>query len=93
MGHVIINTGPVIGREVPVSTAAADMVRMKFNPSGSEDVDTLKSLAAAFVSVCADLSMEAAEADHASACREFAVAQTQMQTACMFAVAAATPRL
>lgn len=93
MGHVILNTGAVLGRQVSVSHSAAETVRMKFNPSGLEEVDALKSLAAAFLSECEAQTLKAAEAGDTNACREFAVAKTHMQTACMFAVAAATSRL
>lgn len=91
MGHVIVNTGPVQGKEVPVSTEAMDLVRLSFNPSSMERVAVLKSLAAAFISECEAIKAEAAGGGKGG--REASIAITEAQGACMFAVAAATANL
>lgn len=83
--HVTVHTAALAGAEVPISDAAAEQVRMGFNPSTSSRVHRLKALAAAFISECDRL-----RSDGMGNAREAAVAATQMQGACMFAVAAAT---
>ncbi len=88
MGHIVLNSGACNGVEVPISMDAAEKVRLKFNPSGLDRVDRLKSIAAAFISECEDM-MTAADCDG----REAAIAITQMQGTSMFAVAAATAGL
>lgn len=92
MGHVIVNTGAVMGAEVAVNTTAMDTVRLSFNPSKLERVDRIKSLAAAFISECENLRDEASESGSAGG-REASVAITEAQSACMFAVASATANL
>ena len=95
MGHVVLNTGGNIhGHEVHISSEAAEAVRFSFNPSGSEDVAELKALAAAFISLCNELSLKiGASPEFAGAGREFSVAKTHMQTASMWAVLGATKGL
>lgn len=66
-------------------------VRLSFNPSGLETVDRLKLLAAAFISEVNEQVMR--NAPSSGAAREYAIARTHMQTACMFAVAGATNHL
>ena len=88
MGHVVVNTGPVMGEEVHVSNSAMKLVRLGFNPSQREDVAILKSLAAAFISACEEVRDRGGDG-----AREAALAITQAQTASMFAVAAATADL
>jgi hypothetical protein len=88
MGHIVLNSGACDGVEVPISLSAADKVRMKFNPSGLERVDRLKSIAAAFISECEEML-----ADDDCDGREAAIAITEMQGASMFAVASATSGL
>ena len=90
MGHIVINSGPVLGAEVPIQPDAADVVRMSFNPGGLEDVNRLKAIAAAFVS---EARRVGAGVKDPRAAREVALAVTHMQTASMFAVAAATADL
>lgn len=92
MGHVIVNTGAVMGAEVPVNSSAMQTVRLGFNPSKLERVDRIKSLAAALISECENLRDEAKEAGSAGG-REASIAITETQSACMFAVAAATANL
>jgi hypothetical protein len=92
MGHVIINTGAVMGAEVAVNSSAMSTVRLGFNPSGLEQVDRIKSLAAALISECENLRDEANAAKTAGA-REASIAITEAQTACMYAVASATANL
>ena len=70
---------------IGTSDAAQEAIRYSFNPSGRPRVNTLKALAAAFLSEC-----DAALADVPGAGRELAVAKTQMQTASMWAVLGAT---
>lgn len=88
MGHVIVNTGAAQGVEVPVSTSAMGLVRLGFNPSQLTQVDVIKSLAAALISECEKLRDEKGKG-----AREAAIAITEVQTASMFAVAAATADL
>ena len=89
MGHVKINTGSCDENpDVPVSDSAMRLVRGQFNPSGLVEVNRLKSLAAAFISECEKI----VDSDGFSAL-EASIAITQMQGACMFAVAAATDDL
>lgn len=63
---------------------ARDRVRYNFNPSGLMEVNVLKAIAAAFMTEC-DVTQS-----HPDQGREFATAKTDMQSACMFAEAAAT---
>ena len=95
MGHVVLNTGGNIhGQHVNISSEAAEAVRFSFNPSGNEDVAKLKSLSAAFISLCNELSLKSgASPEFAGAGREFSVAKTNMQTASMWAVLGATKGL
>ncbi|MDR6266556.1 hypothetical protein [Roseobacter sp. N2S] len=88
MGHVIINSGPVMGVNAPINTSAMDIVRLRFNPSNLEQVDCIKSLAAALISQC-----EAIRDAGGPGAREAAKAITDVQSASMFAVAAATAGL
>lgn len=74
--------------------AAAKLVRLGFNPSTLEDVDTLKCLAAAFVYKCQQLQDSLTqEPGKPHPGRELAVAVTLMQQASMMAVAAVTAHL
>jgi hypothetical protein len=88
MAHVVLNTGPCMGVEIPITPEAAEPVRFSFNPSGLESVNRLKSLSAAFIAECQRQQGLKGEAG-----REFAVAITNMQTASMWAVLAATKGL
>lgn len=88
MGHVVLNTGACQGVEIPITDEAAEKVRFSFNPSGLDSVNRLKSLSSAFIAEC-----QAQQAANSPAAREFAVAITNMQTASMWAVLAATKGL
>lgn len=78
--HVIINNGALTGVQIDISQEAAEAVRMGFNPSTRPDVDKLKALGAAFISLC----------DQIGKSRELSVAKTEAETAVMWAVKAAT---
>lgn len=92
MGHVVLNTGACTGAEVAITPEAAEAVRFTFNPSGLDSVNRLKSLSAAFIAEC-ERQRSAKADDGRDAGREFAVAITNMQTASMWAVLAATKGL
>ena len=68
-----------------VSDTAKEAVRIGFNPSQIERVNRLKAIAAAFISECED-----GQRGSGAAAREYAVAITNMQTASMWGVLAAT---
>lgn len=74
-----------------LTSSAAKLVRLNFNPFGSSDVDRLKILASAFIS---ELERQMAVNGYSEqAGREFALSRTYMQTASMFAVAGASEKL
>jgi hypothetical protein len=74
---------------VAISESAADAVRVKFNPSGSANVALIKNYTAQLITI-----MEAIrDRDGGTAGREAAVAITQLQTASMWCVLAATKGL
>ena len=79
-------------KDIELSDTAKEAIRFSFNPSGARGVNSLKSLAGAFLSACEDLSNIGEEEDR-NADREFAAAKTYMQTASMWAVLGATKRL
>lgn len=68
-----------------MSDSALQKAGLSFNPSKLPTVDRLKLLAAAFIDEC-----ERQRAAKPDAAREFSVAITEMQTAQMWAVKAAT---
>lgn len=82
--HVTIHTAAVPNGTTNISPGAAQMVRMGFNLSKSERVDRIKALAAALISECEGVRSEGGSA------REASIAITDIQSGCMFAVAAAT---
>jgi hypothetical protein len=82
----IIHPDNTIG--ISFSDKAKEAIRHKFNPSGLANVNDLKALAAAFITVCDRIAAEKPEAG-----RELAVAVTNMQTASMWAVLGATKGL
>jgi hypothetical protein len=86
--HVVINTANLAGEQVPIQQSAADAVRMTSNPSAKPQVERLKALAAAFISECDRVAAEVPNSG-----REAAVARTNMQSASMWAVLAATTGL
>lgn len=71
-----------------ISESACKMVRLSFNPSGSERVTRLKILAAALIA-----EYEVVRSDTTAGAREAAIAITHVQTASMMGVAAATADL
>jgi len=76
-----------MAERLPISETAENAVGLDFNPSGSPRVLLLKKLAAAFITECENM------ADDGIARREAKVAITEMETACMWAVKAATKGL
>lgn len=84
--HVKIHTAAVPDGMSTISNAALALVRGDFNPSARPAVDRIKALAAALISECEEMR-------GGPGGREAAVAITQVQGACMFAVAAATADL
>ena len=83
--HVNIHTAAVPDGTSTISNDALALVRGNFNPSKLEAVDRVKALAAALISEC-----EAVRDARGAGAREAAVAITQIQGACMFAVASIT---
>lgn len=83
--HVTIATKNVPAGTTPISNEALALVRGGFNPSKLPAVDRMKALAAALISEC-----EAIRDARSPGAREAAIAITQIQGACMFAVSAAT---
>ena len=72
-----------------VSETAKDAVRRDFNPSGNQDVTNIKTMTSELIAY-----MEAIrDRDGGKAGREAAVAITQLQTASMWCVLAATKGL
>ncbi len=90
--HVKIHTAAVPDGTTTISDYAAGVVRMGFNPSKLERVDRIKALAAALISEIDDLE-KAAPSDLPDFVRETDHAITLVQSASMFAVAAATRTL
>ena len=72
-----------------ISESAADAVRQKFNPSSNTDVAAIKQRTAELISMMEVIR----ERDGGKAGREAAVAITQLQTASMWCVLAATKGL
>ena len=65
-----------------------DRVRIKFNPSDSSQVHTLKTLAANFINQCEAMRTEGSEDEEQQ--RLWRLAQTEAESAAMWAVKAAT---
>jgi hypothetical protein len=86
--HIKIHTAALPDAQATITDSAAKLVRMGFNPSTLHTVDTLKAIAAAFVSEC-----EAIRDAQGPGAREAAIAITDMQKTSMMAVAAATAHL
>lgn len=74
---------------VSVSISAADAIRHKFNPSDRGDVATIKDLTGTLITFMEGIR----ERDGGKAGREAAVAITNLQTASMWCVLAATKGL
>lgn len=82
----VVEDNPRMVADVEISEEAAALVRLSFNPSGREDVTQVKKLAAALLT-----PLMAAKPDmDGPAAREASIAITDIQSACMFAVAALT---
>lgn len=80
--------GPMhVGIEGTVTETSLRQVRHNFNPSGDSRVELLKSLAALFITECNDMRLSGIGS------REAAIACTEMEQACMWAVKAATSDL
>jgi hypothetical protein len=88
MTLAICGSIPHASGTIELSAEAAEAVRMGFNPSALDDVNRLKTLAAAFITECDRIATAKPEAG-----RELAVAKTNMQTASMWAVLGATKGL
>jgi hypothetical protein len=94
----IAGTMPHASGNIGLTESAAKRARLTFNPSGNERVLRLKTLAAAFYTECEAVIAEAkaksedggSVGSDAVAAREASTAMTNMQTAAMFAVSAAT---
>lgn len=69
-----------------VSPTAADAIRAKFNPSGLDEVAEIKLLTGTLITKLEEIR----DRDGGKAGREAAVAITNVQTASMWAVLAAT---
>lgn len=72
-----------------ISATAADAIRLKFNPSDLSDVAELKALTGAVITKMEGIR----DRDGGKAGREAAVAITNLQTASMWCVLAATKGL
>ena len=83
--HVVINTANINAREIPINDTAAQLVRLGFNPSESGTVEVIKALSAALISVCEDLRV-----DNITCGRHASLAITDIESAAMWAVKAAT---
>lgn len=79
----IINGGA--SDAVTITDEGAEAIQFKFNPSGLESVNRIKTLTGALITELKDQQRMKPEA-----AREFAVAITEVQTASMWAVLAAT---
>jgi hypothetical protein len=75
--------------EVTISSTAADAIRHKFNPSDRGDVAYIKDLTGTLITFLESIR----DRDGGKAGREAAVAITNIQTASMWAVLAATKGL
>lgn len=76
------------GFEVELSPEAIDAVRVNFNPSGDARVNELKAAAALLYQLNLNIAQHKPES-----ARESAVARTNLQTASMWGVLAATKGL
>jgi hypothetical protein len=74
---------PHSNKSVEISDDAATLANMSCNPTQDEIILALKTLAAAFHTLCFDIAAECP-----ASAREAAIARTQMQTAALFAVQA-----
>jgi hypothetical protein len=75
--------------DVNISETAADAIRHKFNPSDSGDVARIKDLTGTLITFLEEIR----DRNGGKAGREAAVAITNIQTASMWAVLAATKGL
>lgn len=79
----------MILHDTNLSAAAKDAIRAKFNPSGLDEVSEIKLLTGTLITKLEGIR----DRDGGKAGREAAVAITQVQTASMWAVLAATKGL
>lgn len=75
--------------DIETTATAKDAVRKDFNPSGNQDVAEIKAITASLISKMEMIR----DRDGGKAGREAAVAITQIQTASMWCVLAATTGL
>lgn len=75
--------------DIETTATAKDAVRKNFNPSGNQDVADIKAMTASLVSKMEQIR----DRDNGMAGREAAVAITNLQTASMWCVLAATKGL
>ena len=73
---------------ISITDEGAEAVRYKFNPSALAEVERIKTLTAALVT-----ELHAQQVARPDAGREYAVAITNVQTASMWAVLAATKEI
>ena len=83
---LIIHNG--VGGVVNLTAESSELVRYAFNPSAKEEVSRIKTLTSALIA-----ELQAQQHANPAAGREFAVAITNVQTASMWAVLAATKGL
>ncbi|MEJ2124315.1 MAG: hypothetical protein P8Y47_05750 [Alphaproteobacteria bacterium] len=83
MTMTIYGNVPHSDKSVVITDDAAKLANMGFNPNNDETILALKTLAAAFHTLCNEIAE-----DNVACAREAAIARTQMQTAAMFAVQA-----
>jgi hypothetical protein len=91
MDQPVTSATEVSSKTIPVnvSPTAADAIRHKFNPSDRGDVATIKDLTGTLITFMEGIR----ERDGGKAGREAAVAITNLQTASMWCVLAATKGL
>ena len=75
--------------DIETTETAKDAVRKNFNPSGNQDVADIKAMTAALVTKMESIR----DRNNGMAVREAAVAITNLQTASMWCVLAATKGL
>jgi hypothetical protein len=74
----------------PKTTKGESRVRVTFNPSGNQDVDEIKAVAAALIDRCGSVNLPKDEEKQNEQKRLIALAQTAAEEAAMWGVKAAT---
>jgi hypothetical protein len=87
MTMTIYGNVPHSNAEINITPKAAELANIGFNPAADEKILALKTLAAAFHTLCDEIQHDDPNATELAK-REAAVARTSMQTAAMFAVQA-----